>query len=92
MKKLMVVLMACACGPGGTHFIEPAGVSQRAVMPGSDAVACAAICEQVKPQLIRDFAVLPQSINCADFNVATTCRGCDALFQSKFGVQLTQCP
>lgn len=94
MKKLIALLLLSACGPGGagSHLIEPTRASQGAATSGDEVVACSLICEEVRPQLERDFAVLPQSINCFEFNAATTCRGCNALFESKFGVLLTQCP
>jgi hypothetical protein len=54
---------------------------------------CQRDCEQLKAQLVRDFGVLPSSIDCqsAHWREADTCEKCQTLLERDFGVQLITC-
>lgn len=61
------------------------------VLTGCRPSVCEVTCERVREQLIRDFGVLPTSINCRDpgWQRADTCEACSALLERDYGVALT---
>jgi hypothetical protein len=54
---------------------------------------CWARCPEMKEQLVRDFAVLPQAIdrNSELWMKPKDCAECDAMLQKMYGVQMTAC-
>lgn len=97
MNRLLVVMVVGSMGCGGAVFIEKADGSIRQntslTTPPGPWSYCVQTCNRVKEQLIRDFAVLPSSIDClaSDFQNATTCSTCNEVFVRRYGLQLTSC-
>ena len=93
MMTMLVGLLGC----GGTEFIEAgpgADVRRSSVktLPGPWSY-CVTTCTNVREQLIRDFAVLPSSVECLDqdFQAATDCQSCAEVLARRYGVLPTAC-
>ncbi len=80
-----LVLLLISCGGGGNT--SPATVGNPAnppIVPGE----CALRCEELRPQLERDFAAT--SINCGTPEIlgALSNDACNCIFERQFGVRL----
>jgi hypothetical protein len=77
----MVLLAALAISCGG----------HTATTPDSGETSCQRFCDLIRPQLIENFGVKPNQIDCADSQWDTNdCQQCEAEVLSDFGVQVTQ--
>jgi hypothetical protein len=97
MRRLMMTLVVGLLGCGGPEFIEPRpgrGVLHSAAktLPGPWSY-CVTTCTNVREQLIRDFAILPEQIDCLhqDFQQATDCQSCGRVLERWYGVLPTTC-
>jgi hypothetical protein len=54
---------------------------------------CQKDCEHLKAQLVRDYGVLPSSVDCGSrrWLEADTCEKCQTLLERDYGVQLISC-
>lgn len=89
MRPLFLLLL-CACGP--TPFLQP--VQSDALVQGPNApVDCVALCQRVKTQLVRDFGVPADQLDCsaATYVAARDCASCQNVFRMGYGVELTDC-
>ncbi len=52
---------------------------------------CQRLCDVARPQLIRDFAVPPEAVDCSaeKFAELDTCPQCEQLFEREYGVQFS---
>lgn len=93
MNRLLVVMVVASMGCGGAQYIESAEGSVRrntslTTTPAGPWSYCVQTCNRVREQLIRDFAVLPSSIDClaSDFQSATNCVSCSQVLERRYGV------
>lgn len=91
----MMTLLMLGCGRA--EFIEAGpdtGVQRSSVKtaPGPWSY-CVTTCTNVREQLLRDFAVLPSSVDCLDqdFQAATDCQSCAEVLERRYGVLPTAC-
>jgi hypothetical protein len=73
-------LLLTACGRTDTLILTTS----------SDAGApfdCRATCERLRPQLIRDFAIRPEGIDCSRFPTGVDCPTCSREFERLFTVR-----
>lgn len=94
----MLGLLLLGCGRA--EFIEPrSGADVQDVHRSSEKTApgpwsyCVTTCTNVREQLLRDFAVLPSSVDCLDqdFQAATDCQSCAEVLERRYGVLPTTC-
>jgi hypothetical protein len=96
MRRLtMLLLLVLGCGRA--EFIEAGpdrGVQRSSVKtaPGPWSY-CVTTCTNVREQLVRDFGVLPSSVNCLDqdFQAATDCQSCAEVLERRYAVLPTAC-
>lgn len=92
MNRLLVLVLLGSMGCGGAVFVEKAdgAVRQNTLLttPPGPWSYCVRTCNQAREQLIRDFAVLPSSIDCLapDFQNATDCASCSEVLGRRYGV------
>lgn len=93
MKPTLALLVVlCGCG---VPSLEPsharAGVTEQ---PATNApVDCHALCLAIRPQLIRDFAVRAEDIDCEQrmWWAASDCEACREVVRINYAVELTSC-
>ncbi|MBL8940526.1 MAG: hypothetical protein JNM69_38630 [Archangium sp.] len=94
MNRLLVVLVVGSLGCGGAQYIEssegapPRTTTSLTSTPPGPWSYCVQTCNRVREQLIRDFAVLPSSVDClaSDFQKATNCVSCSQVLERRYGV------
>lgn len=91
----MMMLLMLGCGSAELIEAGPDTRVQRSSVrtaPGPWSY-CVTTCTNVREQLIRDFAVLPSSVECLDqdFQAATDCQSCAEVLERRYGVLPTTC-
>ena len=95
MRLLFLLLLATLTGCGLAE-LTPDGTSTATLVARTDTrtpTDCIAMCERARPQLIRDFGIRPEAIDCPrQFAGANTCAECARRLEANFGVLPAGCP